>query len=448
MKNKNVPLVLGTEKISKLLIQYATPAIIAMTTTSLYNIIDAIFISQGVGSVAFSGLAITFPIMNFGAAFSTLVGVGTSTLLSIKIGEKDYKTANKVLGNFIILNLISGITVTLVTFPFLNDILLFFGASQDTFPYAYNFIVIVVSGSVISHLYFGLNALLRSIGNPQKAMLAIISSILIDLVLTSLFIFGFGCGIRGSAFAEIISQAIVLCWQLYLFSNKNLFIHWQKRIYRLKKKIVIDSLSIGLAPFVMHAGSCLIIILINKQLMYYGSDLAIGAYGIVNRVTFLFIMIIMGLNQGIQPIVGYNYGAGQYGRVITVLKQAIFCATVVMIVGFTVVELFPHTVVSIFTKDKQLKDIAIVGLRWVFAIYPLVGFQMVSSAFFQSVGDSQKSIILSSTRQIIFLIPILLILPYYLGVLGVWVGICIADSLSVLLAGVLLYKKLQKILYP
>ncbi|BAG83775.1 MATE family efflux transporter [Candidatus Azobacteroides pseudotrichonymphae] len=446
MKNRDALLILGTEKISKLLMQYATPAIVAMVATSLDNIIDGIFIGQGVGALALSGLAITFPLLNLGAAFSTLVGVGASTLLSIKIGKKDYKTANNILGNVVVLNLITGITVTLVALPFLNTILCFFGASREILPYAYNFIVIVLSGNVISHLYSGLNALLRSMGHPKKAMLAIIFSILINLVLNPLFIFGFGWGVRGSALADIISQTLVLCWQLYLFSNENFFIRWQKGIYQLKKKIVIDSLLIGLAPFIVHAGSCLIVVLINKQLVRYGSDLAAGAYGIINRVAFLFIMIIMGLNQGMQPIVGYNYGAGQYDRVIAVLKQAVFYATFVMIVGFTVVELFPNMIVSMFTKEKQLKDIAVVGLRWIFVVYPLLGFQMVSSSFFLSIGDSWKSIILSLTRQIIFLIPILFILPCYLGMLGVWVSMCIADFLSVLLAGVLLRKELQTIM--
>ncbi|MDR0682847.1 MAG: MATE family efflux transporter [Dysgonamonadaceae bacterium] len=443
MKNENAPLSLGTEKIGKLLMQYAIPAIIAMTAASLYNITDSIFIGHGVGPLALSGLAITFPLMNLAAAFGSLVGVGASTLLSIRMGQKDYQTANDILGNVFVLNLIMGTGFSIFALLFLNPILQFFGAGSETLEYARDFMIIILSGNVVTHMYFGLNALIRSAGNPRKAMLATIYTVLINLVLNPLFIFGFNWGIRGSAFATIISQVIVLCWQIHLFNNKEYFIHWKKGIYKLKKKIVIDSLSIGMSPFLMNAASCLIVIIINQQLIRNGGDLAVGAYGIVNRMAFLFIMIVIGLNQGMQPIAGYNYGAKLYERVIAVLKKSIFYATIIMVVGFTLVELFPRTVASIFTTEEQLVDIAVPGLRWVFAVYPLVGFQMVSSAFFQSIGKPQKSIILAMTRQVIFLIPILLILPNYLGITGVWASMTISDFISVILAVFLLSRELK-----
>jgi putative MATE family efflux protein len=443
MKNENAPLSLGTEKIGTLLMQYAIPAIIAMTASSLYNITDSIFIGHGVGPLALSGLAITFPLMNLAAAFGTLVGVGASTLLSIRMGQKDYQTANDILGNVFVLNLIMGTGFSILTLPFLNPVLQFFGAGSETLHYAHDFMVIILSGNVVTHMYFGLNALIRSAGNPRKAMLATIYTVLINMILNPLFIFGFKWGIRGSAFATIISQIIVLCWQMHLFNDKKYFIHWKKGIYKLKKKIVIDSLSIGMSPFLMNAASCLIVIIINQQLIRNGGDLAVGAYGIVNRMAFLFVMIVIGLNQGMQPIAGYNYGAKLYERVIAVLKKSIFYATVIMIAGFTLVELFPRTVASIFTTEDQLVDIAIPGLRWVFAVYPLVGFQMVSSAFFQSIGKPQKSIILAMTRQIIFLIPILLILPNYWGITGVWASMTISDFISVILAVILLSQELK-----
>ncbi|GHT76887.1 MATE family efflux transporter [Bacteroidia bacterium] len=443
VQNETAPLSLGTEKVGKLLMQYAIPAIIAMTASSLYNITDSIFIGHGVGPLALSGLAITFPIMNLAAAFGSLVGVGASTLLSIRMGQKDYETANHILGNVLVLNLVMGIGFTLIALPFLNPILHFFGASEETLEYSREFMVIILCGNVVTHMYFGLNALLRSSGSPQKSMMATIFTVLINLVLNPLFIFGFHWGIRGSAFATIISQILVLCWQIHLFSNKNSFIRWKKGIYRLKKKIVTDSLSIGMAPFLMNAASCLIIIIINRQLIQHGGDLAVGAYGIVNRVAFLFVMIVIGLNQGMQPIAGYNYGAKLYDRVLAVLKKSIFFATLIMVVGFAVVELFPHAVAAVFTTENQLVDIAVQGLRWVFAIYPLVGFQMVSSAFFQSIGKPNKSIILAMTRQVLFLIPILLILPNYWGIKGVWASMAISDSISVLLAGILLATELK-----
>jgi putative MATE family efflux protein len=444
MDNQNVPLSLGTEKIGKLLMQYAIPAIIAMTASSLYNITDSIFIGHGVGHLALSGLAITFPLMNLAAAFGTLVGVGASTLLSIRMGQKDYETANHILGNVFILNLIMGIGFSIVILPFLKPILHFFGAGQETLQYAHDFMVIILLGNVVTHMYFGLNALLRSAGSPKKAMYATIFTVVINLILNPLFIFGFKWGIKGSAFATIISQIIVLCWQLHLFNDKNFFIHWQKGIYRLKKRIVSDSLSIGMAPFLMNAGSCLIVILINQKLIKYGGDLAVGAYGIVNRVAFLFIMIVIGLNQGMQPIAGYNYGAKLYPRVFSVLKKSIFFATIIMIVGTVIVELFPHAVASIFTNESKLTDLAVPGLRWIFACYPFIGFQMVSSAFFQSIGKANKSIILAMTRQVIFLIPILLILPNYWGITGVWASMTIADFMSVILAAILLGTELKQ----
>ncbi|MCL1933711.1 MAG: MATE family efflux transporter [Candidatus Azobacteroides sp.] len=443
MENKGAPVSLGTEKIGKLLIQYAVPAIIAMTASSLYNITDSVFIGHGVGHLALSGLAITFPLMNLGAAFGSLIGVGASTLLSIRMGQKDYETANNILGNVLILNLFTGIGFSIITIPFLKPILIFFGASHETLPYAYDFMLIILTGNVVTHSYLGLNALIRSSGNPRKAMMATICTVVINLVLNPLFIFGFRWGIRGSAFATVISQISVLIWQIYSFNDNTHFIHLKKGIYRLKKKIVIDSFSIGMSPFLMNAASCLIVTLINQQLIRHGGDLAVGAYGIVNRVAFLFIMIVIGLNQGMQPIAGYNYGAGLYPRVLSVLKKSVFFATLIMVVGFSVVELFPHAVASVFTNKGELIDIAVPGLRWVFCIYPLVGFQMVSSAFFQSIGKPKKSIILAMTRQILFLIPILLILPNYWGVTGVWASMTISDAISVVLAGILLGTELK-----
>ena len=445
MDNKGAPVSLGTDKVGKLLMQYAIPAIIAMTASSLYNITDSIFIGHGVGHLALSGLAITFPLMNLGAAFGSLIGVGASTLLSIRMGQKDYETANHILGNVLVLNFFMGIGFSIVTILFLKPILIFFGASHEILSYAYEFMLIILMGNVVTHSYFGLNALLRSSGNPQKAMMATIYTVLINLVLNPLFIFGFHWGIRGSAFATIISQIIVLTWQIRSFNNKSYFIHWKKGIYRLKKKIVVESFSIGMAPFLMNAASCLIVILINQQLIRHGGDLAVGAYGIVNRVAFLFIMIAIGLNQGMQPIAGYNYGAKLYPRVLEVLKRSILFATITMFIGFTVVELFPHAVASVFTTKKELIDIAVPGLRWVFLIYPFVGLQMVSSAFFQSISKPKKSIILSMTRQVLFLIPILLILPNYWGVTGVWASMTISDSISVVLAGILLGTELKKL---
>ena len=444
MEQKDLPIALGTEKIGKLLMQYAIPAIIAMTASSLYNITDSIFIGHGVGALAISGLALTFPLMNLAAAFGSLVGMGAATLMSVRLGQKDYDTANKILGNVFVLNLIFGLAYTVVVLSFLDPILYFFGASSATLPYAHQYMEVILLGNVVTHMYLGLNAMLRSTGRPQKAMYATLFSVLINIVLNPLFIFVFKWGIQGSAFATVISQTAMLAWQITIFSDKKHFIHLKKGVFKLQRKIVVDSLAIGLAPFLMNAASCVIVIIINQGLIRHGGDLAVGAYGIVNRVVFLFAMITMGFNQGMQPIAGYNYGAGQYARVTEVLKKTILLATIVMTSGFLIGELFPHAVASIFTDDQKLIDLAAEGLRIVLIFFPIVGFQMVTSNFFQSIGMAGKAIFLSMTRQVLFLIPCLLILPQLFGVRGVWFSMPSADIAASLVSAFMLISQFRK----
>ncbi|MDR2853784.1 MAG: MATE family efflux transporter [Prevotellaceae bacterium] len=444
MKKTMSPTELGTENISKLLRKYSIPAIIAMVASSLYNITDSIFIGHGVGAMAISGLAITFPLMNLAAAFGSMIGIGASTLLSIRIGQKDYGSANQILGNVVILNLITGLLFGIVALVFLDPILLFFGASEVTLPYAHDFMFVILLGNVVSHIYFGLNAVLRASGKPEKAMYATLMTVGINLILNPLFIFVFKWGIQGSALATVISQVIMLVWQYGLFQSKDSFLHFTREGLRLKKRIVIDSVSIGLAPFLMNAASCVIVILINKGLMYTGGDYAVGAYGIVNRIAFLFIMIVIGLNQGMQPIAGYNFGAKKYERVTLVFKKTLLFATAALCVGCAIVELIPREVASVFTTDERLIAMAAVGLRIVFASYPIVGFQMVTSNFFQSMGMAKKAIFLSLTRQVLFLIPLLLILPYAWGLTGVWWSMPIADCIAVIVTGIMLVLQMRK----
>lgn len=430
MAQMRSPAALGTENVWNLLLQYAIPSVIAMTAASLYNITDSIFIGHGVGALALSGLAITFPLMNLAIAFGTLVGIGASTLMSLRLGQKDYDSANSILGNVFVLNIIVGLAYTLVVLLFLDPILYFFGASEETLPYAHDFMVIISLGNLITHMYFGLNALLRATGNPWKAMYATIATVLINIVLAPLFIFVFGWGIRGAAFATVLAQASMLVWQIRFFSNKKNFIYLKRDSFRLKRKIVTDSLSIGLAPFLMNAVASGIVIVINQGLIRYGGDLAVGAYGIINRVAMLFAMIVMGLNQGMQPIAGYNFGAGQIDRVDRVLKQTIFVATGVMVAGFLICELFPHSVASVFTTDQGLIDFVVPGLRIVMFFFPIVGFQMVTVNFFQSIGMPGKAIFMSLTRQVLFLLPCLLVLPLFYGVKGIWYSMPAADLSS------------------
>jgi putative MATE family efflux protein len=446
MAQTGTPVALGTENIWHLLLQYAIPSVIATTASSLYNIIDSIFIGHGVGALAISGLAITFPLMNLAAAFGSLVGVGAATLMSLRLGQKDYSSANNILGNVFVLNLIFGLAYTIVVLLFLDPILIFFGASPETLPYSHDFMMIISLGNVATHMYFGSNAMLRATGNPQKSMYATISTVIINVILAPLFIFGFRWGIRGAALATVMAQTSVLIWQIRHFTNKNNFVHLQKGLFRLKRKIVFDSLSIGMAPFLMNAVGCVIVIIINQNLIKHGGDLAVGAYGIINRIAFLFAMVVMGLNQGMQPIAGYNYGARQMDRVNRVLKLTIFLATGVMMFSFTICELFPHAVASVFTNDEDLINKAVQGLRIVMVTFPIVGFQMVTSNFFQSIGLPGKAIFMSLSRQVLFLLPGLLILPSLFGVRGVWYSMPVADFLASIVATYLLIAQYRKVI--
>ena len=348
MAKTGTPTELGTQPIGKLLLQYAIPAIIAMTASSLYNMVDSIFIGHGVGPLAISGLAITFPLMNLAAAFGSLVGVGASTLVSVKLGQKDYATAQNILGNVVTLNFIIGIGFSILTLLFLDPILYFFGASPDTISYARDYMVIILLGNVITHMYLGLNALLRASGHPQKAMTATITTVIINTILDPIFIYLFHWGIQGAAIATILAQIISLVWQFKTFTNKNELLHLRRGIYKLRGTIVKNTIAIGMSPFLMNLAACFIVIFINKGLKEYDGDLAIGAFGIVNRIVFLFVMIVMGLNQGMQPIAGYNFGAQQYHRVNQVLKLTIYGATAVTTTGFLVGELMPELAVSAF----------------------------------------------------------------------------------------------------
>ena len=437
-------MVLGTERIGKLLTQYAIPAIIAMTASSLYNMADSIFIGHGVGPLAISGLALTFPLMNLAAAFGSLVGVGASTLVSVKLGQKDYEGANQVLGNVLVLNVLLGVAFTFVFLLLLNPILYFFGASENTIGYARDYMQIILYGNVITHMYLGLNAVLRSSGFPKQAMYATLASVVINCILNPIFIFGFEWGIKGSAWATVISQVISLTGQMIHFSSPKQLLHIKKGIYKLRKEVVKGILYIGMSPFLMNLCSCLIVILINRGLKEHGGDMAIGAYGIVNRIIFLFVMIIMGFNQGMQPIAGYNFGARLYPRVTEVTKLTMKWAIGVATTGFLLCQLFPTLIVNMFTTDDELVKAAVFGLHIVFAVFPIVGFQMVATNFFLSIGMSKKAIFLSLTRQMLFLIPCLIVLPRFFGTLGVWISMPVADTIATVVTAIVLVNQFKK----
>ena len=441
MQQDNRTKELGTKPIGQLLMKYAVPAVVAMTASSLYNIVDRIFIGRipDVGTLSLGGLAVTFPIMNLSAAFGAMVGVGSSTLISIKLGQQDYETAERLLGNLVSLNIIIGIVVGVLGLVFIDPLLLFFGASENTLQYARDYMEIILYGNVVTHLYLGLNSALRSTGHPHVAMSATIATVVINAILDPLFIFTFELGIKGAAYATILAQIAALIYVVSVLSNKRDLIHLHAGIYGLRKRIVKSILSIGMSPFAMQLCACLVVILINKGLTRHGGDMAIAAYGIVNGVTFLAVMVVLGICQGMQPIAGFNFGAQQPARVDEVLRKAIWLATIVMILDFVLCVFFPQYLVVIFTDDPTLSELASRGMRIVCSLSPIVGFQIVTGNFFQSIGMAKRSIFMSVSRQLVFLVPFLLIFPELWGTDGVWISIAAADGVASITAAFLLW---------
>mgnify|MGYP004609471277 FL=1 len=444
MDKKQATLELGTKPVGRLLLQYSLPAIVAMTASSLYNMVDSIFIGQGVGPMAISGLALTFPFMNLGAAFGAGVGVGASTCISVKLGQKDYQTAQNILGNTVVLNLIIGLAFGLIALLFLDPILYFFGASDQTLPYAHDYMVVVLLGNVFSHMYFGMNAVLRAAGKPRQAMYATIFTVVMNTLLDPLFIYPMHMGIKGAAYATILSQVMALVWQMWIFSRKDELLHLRRGIYRIRRDIVRNIIAIGMSPFSMNVCACIVVIFINKGLYSYSGDLAVGAYGIANKVAFIFIMINMGVNQGMQPIAGYNFGAQKLDRLMKTLKICMVAGTCVTTAGFVVAEFFPYPAARLFTTDPTLIGLSVDGMRIMMASFPLVGSQMVITNFFQSIGKARVSMFLSLSRQLIFLLPLLLLLPLEWGVGGVWCAMPISDTVAAIVTFALMVSYMRK----
>ena len=440
------PTELGTEKIGKLLKQYAVPGIIAQTAASLYNMVDSIYIGHipGVGSAAISGLAVTFPLMNLSIAMGTLVGVGAMTLISVLLGQRNYGAAQKVLANVLTLNVIIGVIFTALTLPFLDPILRFFGASDTTLPFARDYMTIILAGNVFTHLYHGFNGLIRSSGHPKVAMGLTLFTVFSNAVLDPIFIFVLGMGIRGAALATILCQLVALVYTLRFLSDKRRLLHFTKPLFQLDWRVAKQSLAIGVGPFLMNVAACLVALFINQQLGKYGGDLAIGAYGIVNRLCMVFVMINMGFNQGLQPIAGYNYGARQYSRVKEIFILTAKWEILVTLLCFLMSELVPRTAVSLFTNDPQLIDLAARGLRIMNCGFAFVGFGMVTGNFFQCLGMVRKSIFLSLSRQLLFLLPLIYTLPLWLQETGVWISFPISDTLNIIISAILIVRLFRK----
>ena len=444
MDNKQATLELGTKPVGRLLMQYALPAMVAMTASSLYNIIDRAFIGQVVGPEAIAGLGITFPLMNLSGAFGAAVGVGASTCISVKLGQKDYKMAEHLLGNTVTLNLIVGLLFMVVCFIFLNPILRFFGASDVTLPYAREFMEVILAGNMITHMYFGMNAVLRAAGKPRHAMYAVLFTVGMNIALVIAFVWWFRWGIRGAALATIVSQSMALCLQLWIFSNKKELLHLKRGIYKLKADLVRNIISIGISPFLMNATACVVVIFMNNQFVRYGGDMAVGAYSIANSIAMVFFMFVIGVNQGMQPIAGYNYGAMKYDRMMRVLWLAIAAATCILLVGWGLSMAFPRQIARIFTTDKTLIDMAARGIKLNMLVFFVVAGQAVITNFFQCIGKVKISIFLSLTRQLLLLIPMAYILPLFIGLDGVWYSMAASDLGSALMTWPILFAFINK----
>ena len=436
--NKQKTLELGTRPVGRLLFQYALPAMVAMVASSLYNIIDRIFIGQIVGPDAIAGLAITFPFMNLSGAFGAAVGVGASTAISIRLGQRDYEGAEHLLGNTVTLNLIVGLSLGIICLIFLDPILRFFGASDTTLPYARSFMQVILLGNVVTHMYLGMNAVLRAASKPEKAMYATIFTVVMNILLDVVFIWWWKWGIRGGALATVISQFLAMCYQLHLFSNKKELLRLKRGIYKLHAELVKNIIGIGVSPFLMNVCACVVVIFINNRLVDYGGDMAVGAYGIANSIAMIFIMFVIGLNQGMQPIAGYNYGSQQTDRLLRVLKLAMIAATCIMTLGWSIGMFAPNLVARLFTSDAELIRQSANAIRIVMMMYPIIGYQMVTTNFFQCIGKVKVSIFLSLSRQLIVLIPMLGILPLFFGLDGVWASLPVSDTVACLIAAVVM----------
>ncbi len=437
LQPKSNPNDLGTKTIGQLLLQYSLPAIVASLATSLYNIIDSIFIGRGVGAMAITGLAITFPLMNLVVAFCVLVAVGGATISSIFLGQKNREKASAVVGNVTVLCLVHSVFIMAFGLWFLDDILYFFGATSETIGYAREFMAIILMGTPISYVFLGLNNLMRATGYPRKAMISALLSVAINIVAAPIMIFVLDWGIAGAAVATICGQSGAFIWVLVHFISRKSYIHFSRRCWHLSADLIKRMYSIGLSPFLMNCCACLVVVFINKALLETAAadgNLAVGAYGIINRTTMFFVMIIFGITQGMQPILGYNYGAANWPRVSRTLTKGIMIATGVACIGWAATEIFPDTISSLFTTDKAMIAIARGGFRIFFLFYPLVGAQIVIQNYFQSIGKPKLSIFLSLTRQLIFLVPLLWILPPHYGIDGVWIAMCSSDFIAFVLA--------------
>lgn len=437
---------LGEVKISKLLLNFSIPAIVGMLVNAIYNLVDRIYIGHGVGALGIGAITVIFPIMLIMMGFSMLIGVGANALVSIKLGEKKNDEAEQIFGNAFVLLLCIPICITIVGHLFLNQILVILGASENIFPYAQSYLSIILMGAVFQTIGMGMNNFIRAEGNPKMAMVTMLIGALMNTILDPIFIFAFNWGISGAALATIISQGISAAWVLYYFFNGKSLLRIRRKNLRLKSSIILRIVSIGVAPFSMQMAASLLNLIMNNSLGFYGGDIAISGMGVVNSILTLIMMPLFGINQGAQPIIGYNYGAKQFDRVKETLKLAITAATTIVVVGFIATRLIPTQLVSMFnSKDTELIAFGTHALKVFLVFLPIIGFQIISANYFQAVGKPKQAAFLSLSRQILILIPALLILPRFFGLDGVLYSGPLADLVSSIVTGTFLYFEMKKL---
>jgi len=432
--------------ITRLLWKYFLPAFTGVVINSLYNIVDRIFIGQGVGALALAGLSAVFPIMLIMMGFGMLIGLGAGVRISINLGKRDLPRAEKVLGNAFILMLIVSVIITIIGFSIKGPMLTLFGASSQTADYANSYLNIILFGSIFNVVGFSLNNLIRSEGNAKTAMYSMMISAGTNIILDPIFIFVFDFGVAGAAWATIISQAILCIWVIAHFRSKRATIKLKKENFSLQKDIIIYIITIGFAPFAMQIAASLVQGTFNTQLIKFGGDIAVGAMGIINSVAMLIVMSIIAINMAAQPIFGYSYGAKQYDRLKETLRVCLLAATTISVVGFVAVELFPSAIIKLFNNSsEELLTIGKQGIRIFFAAFPIVGFQVITSNYFQSTGKAGKAAFLSLLRQVIVLIPALIFLPKIWGLQGVWIASPVADIIAAAISATLLVRELKRL---
>jgi putative MATE family efflux protein len=436
---------LATEDISKLIVKFSIPGIIGMMVNALYNIVDRIYIGKipGEGARALTGVGLTFPISTIILAFSLLVGVGTSARISILLGQKRHKDAEELLGTSLLLAIGFGVLITILGLIFLDPILYAFGASEATFPYAKNYIRIILAFSIINTCSFSMNHGIRGSGNPRRSAMTQMVGAIVNIILDPVFIFVLNMGVQGAAIATIIGQATAaaLVFSYYLSESSNVKLRF--RNLRLNQEYALKIFSIGMSPFSMQLSSSAVGVVVNNTLRAYGGDLAIGAMTAITSIFSLCFMPVLGMNQGLQPIIGYNYGAGNYPRVKKALEQGILAATCITSFFFLLTQLFPKWIISLFNNDPQLLEIGAHGIRIYMLMSPLVAFQVLSTNYFQSIGRAAISMFLSLLRQVILLIPLYFILPRFLGLKGIWISTPVSDTIAILVTAFLIWRAMK-----